>query len=47
MHAKRTFMVVFVALVIPVIAAAVTILVPSEQPTIQQGIDIANPGDTV
>ena len=47
MHAKRTFMVVFVALLIPMTAAAVTILVPSEQPTIQEGIDAANPGDIV
>ncbi len=46
---QRTRMpaIVLACLLIPGIVAAATILVPSEQPTIQQGIDAANPGDTV
>lgn len=44
---RQMFLVVLVALVVPGVAAAVTILVPTEQPTIQQGIDAAAEGDTV
>jgi predicted outer membrane repeat protein len=45
--ARQTSLVALAALLIPVTAAAVTILVPSQQPTIQEGIDAAAEGDTV
>ncbi|MCK4410430.1 MAG: hypothetical protein KAW67_10100, partial [Candidatus Eisenbacteria sp.] len=46
-HARKTLLVALVAVIIPVTARAVTIRVPSERPTIQQGIDAAAEGDTV
>ena len=47
LHMSKTLLVALAALLIPVTAAAVTIRVPSEQPTIQQGIDATSMGDTV
>ena len=47
LHLRQTILIALVALVIPATAGAGTVLVPSEQPTIQQGIDAALPGDTV
>jgi hypothetical protein len=45
---SRTFNLALVAVVfLPAIAGAATILVPEQQPTIQAGINAANPGDTV
>lgn len=46
-HMRQMLMVAVVALLVPVAAAAVTVHVPADQPTIQQGIDAAAAGDTV
>ena len=46
-HARQTLLVALVALIIPATAGAVTIHVPSGQPTIQEGINAAGEGDTV
>ena len=46
-HLRQMFLVALVVLFVPVIAGAVRILVPSEQPTIQEGINAASEGDTV
>ncbi len=46
-YARPMRLVVLFALAVPVAAAAATIHVPSEQPTIQQGIDAASAGDIV
>jgi hypothetical protein len=47
MCTRQALLVALAVLIIPGTAAAVTILVPHEQPTIQQGIDAAAEGDTV
>lgn len=44
---RRILEAALAALLTPAVVAAVTIRVPSEQPTIQQGIDAASEGDTV
>ena len=46
-HARRVFLATLAIAAVPALAAGVTIHVPSDQPTIQQGIDAASEGDTV
>lgn len=46
-HARHVLPAVLAALLIPAAVAAVTIHVPAEHATIQQGIDAASEGDTV
>lgn len=46
-HLRPAVLVVVGVLTVPPAAGATTILVPSQQPTIQQGLDAASAGDTV
>ncbi len=47
LHLRQMFLMALVVLLIPMTAGAIQILVPSEQPTIQEGINAASEGDTV
>jgi hypothetical protein len=46
-HTVRAFAVLLVGVLVSSTSFAITVHVPSEQPTIQQGIDAASTGDTV